>query len=760
MKTIHFKPIFISIVFLSTIILKINLYAQEGGYVNNVTVAQGDTLIFYISTSVSPFDMNIFKIEDEAKYVTAFTSITGGAQPLPDSSYANGCNWNKTYSMVIPDSWLPGAYRAEFPVANGEYRGVLFFVKPKFPGNYSKILLVLSTNTWQAYNEYGGKSLYDTYSSDNKRSFKVSLNRPAAPPLGTFGSADFYKYEFKFINWAYKNNIQFEFASNNDLDKNPVLLSNYKLVLVVGHNEYWSYPERNQVQKYVNHGGKLMIMAGNTCWWQIRFEDNFRTIVCYKDRALDPFNNITDSLVTVNWWAQPVNNPEAKLTGVSFRHGGYVNSGSKLPHPDGYGDYAAFNTNHWVFEGTGLKEGDQFGYDNAIVGYETDGAVFEWRNGIPAATGELGTPNNFRILGISPAISYNDSVKNTYSTMGMYYAPNRGVVFNAATTDWVDGLYTDQNAGIKPDPVVDRITKNVINKFQADRFPPEILSWNSAHIDSAIVNNDRVYLNNRNFLILPDSSVKTSIYAKDPYDKPVKFFWTVNGIVKGTDTSYTFTNTETNVGPKKYTVTANVYNSEDTAKINWNIFNTQLVISSEPDTVISPSSFYNYRVAAFNFYNDSLTYQLIVAPGWLGIDNEGVISGTAPQDTSAYQVVVRVNNSHNQSDIQAFNIKVSNEVTAVEAERQNIPFNFSLEQNYPNPFNPATRIRFSLPSGSKVILKIFDVLGKEVANIINGKMAAGNHEIIFNSNNLASGVYFYRLQAGNFIQSKKMILAK
>ncbi len=90
---------------------------------------------------------------------------------------------------------------------------------------------------------------------------------------------------------------------------------------------------------------------------------------------------------------------------------------------------------------------------------------------------------------------------------------------------------------------------------------------------------------------------------------------------------------------------------------------------------------------------------------------------------------------------------------------------FALEQNYPNPFNPSTTINFSLAADSKVSLTVFDILGQEVANLINGNLAAGSHEINFNASNVNSGVYFYRIDATgvdgtNFTSVKKMILTK
>jgi hypothetical protein len=89
-----------------------------------------------------------------------------------------------------------------------------------------------------------------------------------------------------------------------------------------------------------------------------------------------------------------------------------------------------------------------------------------------------------------------------------------------------------------------------------------------------------------------------------------------------------------------------------------------------------------------------------------------------------------------------------------------IPDKFVLEQNYPNPFNPSTIIKYQIPKQEFVSLKVFDALGNEVATLVNDEQQAGSHNVNFNSAGLASGIYFYKIQAGNFIATKKMVLMK
>jgi len=89
-----------------------------------------------------------------------------------------------------------------------------------------------------------------------------------------------------------------------------------------------------------------------------------------------------------------------------------------------------------------------------------------------------------------------------------------------------------------------------------------------------------------------------------------------------------------------------------------------------------------------------------------------------------------------------------------------VPKEFKLEQNFPNPFNPTTTIQYQLPQDAKVTLKVYDILGSEVATLINAEQEAGYYEVNWNASNLASGVYIYRLQTGSFVSVKKMMLLR
>ena len=104
-------------------------------------------------------------------------------------------------------------------------------------------------------------------------------------------------------------------------------------------------------------------------------------------------------------------------------------------------------------------------------------------------------------------------------------------------------------------------------------------------------------------------------------------------------------------------------------------------------------------------------------------------------------------------------IGTSSGVTSV-TEGQVIPGEFRLEQNYPNPFNPSTTIKYELPKSSMVRLTVYDMLGREVASLMNETRGAGVYEVKFDASNLSSGVYLYKLQAGDLVQTRKLLLVR
>jgi hypothetical protein len=114
----------------------------------------------------------------------------------------------------------------------------------------------------------------------------------------------------------------------------------------------------------------------------------------------------------------------------------------------------------------------------------------------------------------------------------------------------------------------------------------------------------------------------------------------------------------------------------------------------------------------------------------------------------------------NDNDHSILNTSRHDMVTGINQNPNEVPSQVSLSQNYPNPFNPSTYIKFAMPKDGYVTLKVYDMLGNEIQTLVEGNHRAGNYNIYFDGSNLSSGVYFYKLNAGNFVETRKMILVK
>ena len=172
-----------------------------------------------------------------------------------------------------------------------------------------------------------------------------------------------------------------DYCANSDLEWHPELLDNYRLVLSVGHDEYWSAPMRDHLEAYIAAGGNAAFFSGNSVCWRVRSEDAGRALVCWKqqfnmDPAYAPETTRTfRPCGATTSWARPEN----ELTGVGFLYGGYHLSHGQ--YMDGSGAFTVHRPEHWVFAGTGLQRDDAFGGEHTIVGYECDGCEFALEDG-------------------------------------------------------------------------------------------------------------------------------------------------------------------------------------------------------------------------------------------------------------------------------------------------------------------------------------------------------------------------------------------
>ena len=432
------------------------------GYTNELSYVAGEEISFHLSTAGQTVSMVIERVgAPNVKVWDKDDIASGGVHPIPARASSDGCNWPATFQLKVPANWKSGYYQATLSVkdeSNKTASGSLFFiVRATNPGSDTKILLQLSTNTYNAYTNWGGHSLYSYHDRDGIQGHRVSFDRPI--------SSQFNSWEVHFVRWAESNGYTLDYAANSDLEFHPEILPHYNLVLSVGHDEYWSSIMRDNLEAFIAKGGNVAFFSGNTCCWQVRSEDAGRALTCWKQKyVLDPFYRTEDpKLLGTLWGHHLVGRPENEMTGVGFLWGGYHKSHGQFM--DGDGAYKVHRPDHWVFKGTDLKKDSKFGSQDTIVGYECDGCEMRWEDGLPSPTHSDGTPKSFTILGTCPAkwapgdsLWYDRFPKDRIGAAVLGVYTNGGTVFTTGSTDWAHGLRGK-------DPQVEKITRNVLDRL-------------------------------------------------------------------------------------------------------------------------------------------------------------------------------------------------------------------------------------------------------------------------------------------------------
>ncbi|MFA7504935.1 MAG: N,N-dimethylformamidase beta subunit family domain-containing protein [Burkholderiaceae bacterium] len=450
-------------------------------YADADSVVAGEEIRFHgvvIGDNPGNVSLTIRRLGGESGVLHSGNIPNVAGERAPDNGWEECCDWDRIYTFRVPSSWQSGLYVAQFqgPSGNNE---VFFVVRPSQPGN-SKIVVSVPMTTAQAYNHWGGKSVYVYNSTSDEKGERLSMSRPFAG-----NSRDkFTAWMPYFIQWAADQGIALEFIANTDLHFEPGVLDPYNLFVTVGHDEYWSTEMRAELERHLVAGGNAALFSGNNMWWKIRFEgpgDGLPRGRMLIDKDDDEQRAENPEEFEGHWY---MTDPESRLLGASYARGGWRQDFDNGDIPD----FVVQQPDHWAFAGSGLSKGDDFGADDMIISFEADGADFEWQGSgadrIAVPTGTDGTPQGLQIL--ATAALGNGWMNNfdnegdyhagkslytgepgAWATMVAYEHTGGGEVFNVATVDWSYAL--SDCAGLKPECA---ITKNVLTKLQvADKNP-------------------------------------------------------------------------------------------------------------------------------------------------------------------------------------------------------------------------------------------------------------------------------------------------
>lgn len=435
-------------------------------------MAQGERIDFCLSNlnghDIAGLPVRILRMGPRpAELVSDAVDVRAQKVPAERGWESNG--WEVSYTLDIGSEWVSGIYALRAGRPRDDTQDVFFIVKSARPGATAPIVVQLPTTTINAYNNWGGASLYG-YNSVPCAAPAVSFNRPQQSDSTWkrgYGFADEWNQRIKaFVLWLEAMGYRADYIANNDLHEDSDLLRHYRLFVSIGHDEYWSQEMRDNFDTFVGDGGNAAILGGNTCYWQVRLEADERSgtphrrQICYRDAAIDPIRDPTRKTVT---WRE-LNRPENLSFGAGYGAGAWKGGGK-------VGSFTVHRPDHWAFSGTGLAEGDTFGgnADEVLLGYESNGVDYiAGADGRPVPSGADGTPRNYVILALADLAAW-DAPGN--AAMGLFTRPGGGTVFNAATTDWARGLESCIASGDALRTATAKITRNVIEHLTAGRPP-------------------------------------------------------------------------------------------------------------------------------------------------------------------------------------------------------------------------------------------------------------------------------------------------
>lgn len=302
------------------------------GYASETSVEPGQQVHFHVSAPAGlDYRLDIYRIGWYGGpggrllgcLPSCSSSTPGVPYPMPPPDGVTGevrANWPVTDVLAVPAGWVTGYYLVRIVLSDGSLPGAIPFVvrEPAAAALPSAVLVQVPVDTWQAYNAWGGKSLYD-FNSGGAAANHVSFDRPylwVGP-----GAQVMTSWELALVRFLEREGVDVSYVADPDVDADPGVLLRHRVVLTAGHGEYWSKAIRDAYDDARAKSTNLLFMGANTAYWQVRFENGHRTIVGYKDRP-DPEPN--PALKTIRFRDLQPSRPECALLGIQHYEGSYA----------------------------------------------------------------------------------------------------------------------------------------------------------------------------------------------------------------------------------------------------------------------------------------------------------------------------------------------------------------------------------------------------------------------------------------------------
>ena len=318
------------------------------GFATDISVNRGGTIGFKVKTPAAAWRLDIYRMGyyggSGARLVATVNPSAALPQTQPacatDATGLIDCGtWAVSASWTVPATAVSGIYFARAIRTDTQGASHIVFVV-RDDASHSAVLFQTSDLTWHAYNDYGGNSLY-TGNGAVGRAYKVSYNRPFNTRVAETESWVF-NAEYPMVRWLEANGYDVTYHAGVDSDRNGPALLNHKLVLSNGHDEYWSGAQRSNFEAARAAGVSLGFFSGNTSFWKTRWENSYRTLVCYKETHANAVIDPQDPPTWTGTWRDPRfsppadgGRPENALTGNLFRVNGPYTDALTVPQAEG-----------------------------------------------------------------------------------------------------------------------------------------------------------------------------------------------------------------------------------------------------------------------------------------------------------------------------------------------------------------------------------------------------------------------------------------
>jgi hypothetical protein len=418
------------------------MWDKISGFADTTSIDADGSFSLYVSTGAPSWQVSAYRIGyyggSGGRLVWRSEPQPGALQPPPmiDPVTRTGtAPWPASLTVDTDLTWPPGQYLMRLESSDGGATFVPLVIRDD--GSRSDLLVQSAVTTWQAYNGWGGASLYQ---GSKGRADVVTFDRPYTGN----GSGEFLGREFEFIYLAERLGLDLSYWTDIDLHERGELALNHRGVVIPGHDEYYTVEMRLALERARDSGVNLGFFGANNIYRRIRLEPSGvganRHQVNYRDASRDPLNGEDPARVTTGFREAPAANPESALVGNYYE----CNPVSA--------DWVVGDSSVWMFEGSGFVDGERIA---DMVGNEYDRVT----PGVP-------TPANIQILAHSPLTCGG---RSSFANSTWYSAPSGAGVFSAGTFGWSPLL--DAECPLGPlttgECKLVKVTENLLRAFAA-----------------------------------------------------------------------------------------------------------------------------------------------------------------------------------------------------------------------------------------------------------------------------------------------------